>query len=151
MTAFDLRNMLAQFHERILYGLTMLSGALFSTMGAVLTEGEVRHLYVTFTASIITAGFLALMFKSPLESIRLTVGRTGLSIVGGILGTRFFILHYGIKAVDGDVVALAGVAALVTGGGFLIGYPLLQIINTNSKTFADKLYRRWAGKAEKGE
>lgn len=143
MTLFQYRNMHSAFHEKILYGLTMLSGAFFSTMGAVLTEGEVRHLYVTFTSSIITAGFLALIFKSPLESMRLTVGRSGLAVVGGILGTRFFILHYGIKSVDGDVVALAGVAALVTGTGFLIGYPLLQIVNAKSGSLAKKIFDKW--------
>lgn len=148
MNAFQLRHSMNVFHDKILYGISSLAAAFFSTLGAILTEGEVRHLYVTFTSSILTAGFLALMFKAPLETIRLTVGRSGLSIIGGVLGTRFFIMHYGIKAVDGDVVALAGVAALVTGIGFLIGYPFLQIINTNGKSIAGYIWRKNGPKLE---
>lgn len=129
--------------EKITYGIAAITSATASTFGAVLTSGESRWLFVTITASILTACFLALIFKRVDEGIRLVIGRAGLSILGGVLGSRFIVHHYGITVVDSDIVALAGVAAAVTMGGFLVGYPLIQIINAKSGTLAERIFKKW--------
>lgn len=129
--------------EKITYGVAAITSAAASTFGAILTDGESRWLFVTITASILTACFLALIFKRVDEGIRLVIGRAGLSILGGVLGSRYIVHQYGIKAVDNDIVALAGVAAGVTMAGFLIGYPLIQLVNAKSGTIADKIFKKW--------
>jgi hypothetical protein len=129
--------------EKIAYGVYNLAGAAASTVGAILTDGEARWLYVTITASILTAGFLALVFKKLDESIRIVIGRSGLAILGGVLGSRYIVHRYGIAAVDGDVVALAGVAAGVCIASFIVGYPLLQLVNSKSGSLAKKLLDKW--------
>lgn len=131
------------FHEKILFGLSILASAAASTMGAVLSTGETRWLYVTITSCILTAAFLALVFKRSDETIRIVVGRSGLSILGGVLGSRFIVHKYGITAANSDVVALAGIAAAVCMGAFIIGYPLLQLVNSKSGGLAKKIYDKW--------
>ena len=129
--------------EKIFYGVAALVSAASSTMGAVLSTGESRWFLVTITSSILTACFLSLVFKRVDEGIRIVIGRAGLSIVGGVLASRYIVHRYGISVVDNDVVALAGVAAGVTIGGFLIGYPLLQLINAKGGTIAEKIFKKF--------
>lgn len=129
--------------EKITYGIAAMASAAMSTLGAILSEGDNRWLFVTLTSSILTACFLALVFKRVDETIRIVIGRAGLAIIGGVLGSRYIVHHYGIKSVDSDVVALAGVAAAVTLGGFIIGYPLLQLINSKSGTLAEKIFKKF--------
>jgi hypothetical protein len=131
--------------EKIFFGLAVLLSSAFSTLGAILTDGETRWIMVTFTSSILTAAFLSLVFKRVDETIRHVVGRSGLAILGGMLGSRYLVHRYGISFVDGDVVGLAGLAAAVTLVGWLIGYWLLVIANANGKKIADKLFKRWMG------
>jgi len=129
--------------EKITYGVGALASAAMSTVGAVLSDGDVRWFCVTFTASILTACFLALIFKRVDEGIRLVIGRAGMAILGGVLASRYIVHHYGLKIVDNDVVALAGVAAGVTAVGFVVGYPLLQLINSKSGTLAEKIFKKF--------
>lgn len=129
--------------DKILYGAAALLSSAASTMGAVMTEGETRWLYVTMTASILTACFLALIFKKAEESIRIVIGRSGLAILSGVLLSRWMVHKFGIEMVNGDVVALAGLAAAVTIGGFLVGFKLLHVINSKSDSLAKKLFDKW--------
>lgn len=129
--------------EKITYGLAILSSAASSTAAAILSAGETRWLCVTITSSILTSGFLALVFKRTDETIRLVIGRCGLSLLCGVLGSRYIVHRYGIEAVDNDIVALAGVAAGVTMAGFILGYPLLQLVNSKSGTLAEKIFKKF--------
>lgn len=129
--------------EKITYGVAAITASGFSTLGAMMTEGESRWFFVTFTASILTACFLALIFKRVDEGIRLVIGRAGLSILGGVLASRFLVDRFNLSVVHQDIVALAGVAAAVTIACFIVGYPLLQIINSKSGTIADRIFKKW--------
>lgn len=132
-----------QFAEKILYGASALASAAASTMGAIMTEGDTRWFFVTVTASILTACFLALIFKKTEESIRIVIGRSGIAILCGVLLSRWMVHSFGIKMVDGDVVGLAGLAAAVTAGGFLVGFKLLHLINSKSDSLAKKIFDKW--------
>ena len=129
--------------EKITYGLAAMASAGMSTLGAILTDGESRWLFVTITSSILTACFLALVFKRVDETIRIVIGRAGLSILGGVLGSRYIVHRYAMTSAENDIVALAGVAAAVTIGGFILGYPLLQLINSRSGTLAEKIFKKF--------
>ena len=129
--------------EKITYGLAAMASAGMSTLGAILTDGESRWLFVTITSSILTACFLALVFKRVDETIRIVIGRAGLSILGGVLGSRYIVHRYALTSAENDIVALAGVAAAVTIAGFIIGYPLLQLINSRSGTLAEKIFKKF--------
>lgn len=108
-----------------------------------MTEGEARWIYITITASILTACFMALIFKRADESIRLVIGRSGLAILAGVLASRWAVHKFGIELVEGDVVALAGLAAGVTIGAFLIGYPLLQVVNEKSAGIVNAILTKY--------
>lgn len=129
--------------EKFTYGLAILSSAASSTMAAILSAGETRWLCVTITSAILTSGFLALVFKRTDETIRLVIGRCGLSLLCGVLGSRYIVHRWGISVVDNDIVSLAGVAAAVTMAGFVIGYPLLQLVNSKSGTIAERIFKKF--------
>lgn len=131
------------FAEKILYGASAFTSAAASTAGAIMTEGDTRWFFVTVTASILTACFLALIFKKAEESIRIVIGRSGIAILCGVLLSRWMVHSFGIKMVDGDVVGLAGLAAAVTAGGFLVGFKFLHLINSKSDSLAKKLFDKW--------
>lgn len=130
--------------EKITYGLATLASAALSTIGAIISSGEARWFYVTITSALLTAAFLALVFKRAEESIRIVIGRCGLSLLGGVLGSRYVVHRYGLKIVDNDIVALAGVAAGMTMACFIIGYPLLQLINSKSGTIVERIFKKFA-------
>jgi hypothetical protein len=135
--------------EKILFGLATMGGSGVCTLGAVMNEGDARYLYVTLAVSIITAAFCAIIFKRQDEAMRVVSGRCGLSILGGIFGTRY-LLHKGwLTAVDGDVIILGGQAIVVTMAAYFVGFWVLYRLDRNGKGLADKIFSRWSG-GEKG-
>ena len=133
-----------QFHEKIFFGFTTLSSTAFSMVGAILTTGEARWLYVTLAASSMTSGFLALMFKRADESMRLVVGRCGFAILGGILATRPIVHHLGFeKLTETDIISLGGLSAATCIGTFFIGFAMLSYIERASPALAEKWFKKF--------
>ncbi|MCW1913988.1 hypothetical protein OJ996_10405 [Luteolibacter sp. GHJ8] len=99
-------------------------------------EGEWRWLCITFTSSILMASFVTVIVKSPIETMKVTVGRAGVAIMLGTLGTRELVIRWGIDAFHGDAIRLAGWAAGMTAIGMTVGYPLLLLLNTKGKDLA---------------
>ena len=132
------------FHEKVFFGLTTLATTGFSMIGAIMTTGEARWLYVTFAASSMTSGFLALMFKRADETIRLVVGRCGFAILGGILATRPIVHQLGFQSVaDTDIISLGGMSAATCIATFFVGYSLLAIIEKSSPSIAEKWFKKF--------
>lgn len=130
-------------HEKVMFGGTVLVSSATSAVGAMLTTGETRWLFVTFTVSFLMSGFLALMFKKTTESIQLVVGRCGFSIFGGILATHPVVKHFRIDTANGDVIELAGVSSLVCILTFFVGFRLLKIIENRAPELAEKWFKRF--------
>jgi predicted Co/Zn/Cd cation transporter (cation efflux family) len=130
--------------EKVIYGVATIGGSGFSALGAIMTHGEARYFYVTLAVSIVTAAFCAIVFKRQDEAMRVVVGRCGLSILGGIFGTRY-ALHKGwLTVVDGDVIILGSQAIVVTILSFFVGFYILHILNRNGKDLADRIFKKWS-------
>jgi hypothetical protein len=131
------------FHEKILFGISTLSSTGFSVLGAMLTTGESRWLYVTLAASSMTSGFLALMFKRQDETMRLVVGRCGFAILGGILATRPITHFLGFeKLTETDIISLGGLSAATCIVTFFVGFALLTILEKQAPAIADKWLKK---------
>jgi hypothetical protein len=131
------------FHEKLLFGITTLASTGFSMLGAIMTEGEARWLYVTLAASSMTSGFLALMFKKPEEAIRLVVGRCGFAILGGILATRPIVHQLGfLKVNETDIISLGGLSAITCIITFFVGHAGLLIVERQSPRLAEKWLKK---------
>lgn len=131
------------FHEKILFGLTTLSGTGFSMLGAIVTDGEARWLYVTLAASSMTSGFLALMFKKQEEAIRLVVGRCGFAILGGVLATRPMVHWLGFENLTHtDIISLGGLSALTCIITFFVGFAGLLLLEKQAPQLADKWFKK---------
>lgn len=132
------------FHEKLFFGFITLASTAFSTLGAILTTGEARWLYVTLATSSMTSGFIALMFKRADESMRLVIGRCGFAILGGILATRPIVHHLGFESiVETDIISLGGLSSLSCIGTFFVGHSVLSIIEKQAPKLADKWFRRF--------
>lgn len=134
-----------QFHEKVFFGFITLASTAFSMIGAILTTGEARWLYVTLAASSMTSGFLALMFKRADESMRLVVGRCGFAILGGILATRPIVHHLGFeKVTETDIISLGGLSAATCIGTFFVGFAMLSCIEKSSPVLAEKWFKKFS-------
>ena len=131
------------FHEKLFFGFTTLVSTGCSMLGAIITTGEARWLYVTLAASSMTSGFLALMFKRQDETMRLVIGRCGFAILGGILATRPIVHHLGFdKVADTDIISLGGLSAATCIGTFFVGYALLSCLEKNAPALAEKWFKK---------
>ena len=136
--------MMTYTQEKIFFGVSsIVSSALFG-MGAILSEGhETRWIYVTLACSVITASFLSLIFKKVDETMRIVVGRSGMSILGGIFGSKAVVSYFGWEQPNSDVVVLGGVAVSCCIFAFIIGYALLHVVNRKSSDIANKILDKW--------
>jgi hypothetical protein len=131
------------FHEKLFFGFITLISSGFSLLGAILTTGEARWLYVTLATSSMTSGFLALMFKRADESMRLVIGRCGFAILGGILATRPIVNHLGFKELaETDIISLGGLSSTTCIITFFVGHRLLTIIERNAPVIAEKWFKK---------
>lgn len=127
------------FHEKLLFGALSVISSSFLWMGAIMTTGESRWLYLTAAASIMMSGFLSLVFRRPDESIRLVIGRAGIATLGGIFGTKFVVHHYDLGIAIEDGINLAGIASLVCVTVFFVGIKALNILSTRADSILEKL------------
>ena len=133
------------FHEKIFFGLTTLASTGLSMIGAIITTGEARWIYVTLASSFMTSGFLALMFKKQDETIRLVIGRCGFAILAGIMATRPIVHHLGFEQLaDTDIISLGGLASITCIVAFFCGFLALQ----SFERLAPQLVARWFKKFE---
>lgn len=132
------------FHEKLFFGFITLVSTGFSTLGAIITTGEARWLYVTLATSSMTSGFLALMFKRADETMRLVIGRCGLAILGGILATRPIVHQLGFdELADTDIISLGGLSSATCIGTFFVGHALLSVVERQAPKIAEKWFRRF--------
>lgn len=137
---------MSYFHEKTILGFAGLLSWSVTTLGAVMVEDEaLRYFYATFSISILTAFFMALVFRRTDETIRLVIGRCGLSILSGIFGTRFAIHYFKLEKTGADIVLLMGLSGIVTIAGFLIGFAFLKVINRKASQIANKIADRYVG------
>lgn len=136
---------MSSFHEKIFFGCITLLSSGFSMVGAIMTDGDARWLYVTLASSSMTSGFLALMFKRAEETMRLVIGRCGFAILGGILATRPVVHSLGFEQVtETDIISLGGLSAATCIGTFFVGYAMLSCIEKAAPSLAEKWFRKFS-------
>ena len=133
------------FHEKLFFGSVTLTSSGLYMLGAIMTTGEARWIYVTLAASSMTSGFLALMFKKEDETIRLVVGRCGFAILGGILATRPITHHLGFENLtETDIISLGGLSSLTCIGTFFLCIPLLKVLEKAAPDLAAKWFKKFS-------
>lgn len=138
------------WQEKIVFAGSIFCAAAAAWLGAMFSDEQVAWLFVTVAASVLTAGFLALVFRRPTEGIGVVIGRCGISILGGVLGTRIGVEVLGIDAAHSDPIYLAGVTTMFCAAGFFVGFALVRELDESSpkiaKRLMDWLVNRWIGK-----
>lgn len=125
--------MLDYHHEKLLFGIPTMVGSLLCSTGAIMTTGEIRWIYVTLAVGVMTSAFLALLFKKDSETIRIVVGRCGLSIMLSVLGSKLVVHAYKITGVQEDVLLLSAIAMGICIAGYFVGHGFLSYLNKNSE------------------
>lgn len=130
--------------EKIFFGLVSIVSSTIFGLGAILTnEEQARWIYVTLACSVMTAGFLALIFKRQDETMRIVVGRSGMSILGGVFGSKGVVQYFGWQSPHSDVVILGGIAIISCIFSFIIGFVVLEMLNSKSSVIAKKLFDKF--------
>lgn len=135
---------MSPFAEKVFFGSIALIGTTFSTLGAIMTTGETRWVYVTFAASSMTSGFVSLMVKKDEDAIHRTLGRFGFAILGGILGTKPIVTQLGFsKLCETDIISLAGLSSAVCIGTFFVGVSFLKLLEVAAPGIAEKWLKKF--------
>lgn len=124
--------------ERIIYGLGNIVASMFFTLGAIFTPGESRWLFVTLASAVLMSAMLSLTFKRADETIRLVIGRGGISILCGIFLSKPLVLYFGIHSAETDIVILGACAALSSIFGFILGFAGLEYLIKKSDAIAKR-------------
>jgi peptidoglycan/LPS O-acetylase OafA/YrhL len=148
---FDIRReTVTWWEEKIVFALSIFGTAAAAWIGAILSDEETTWLFVTVAASTLTSGFLALVFRRPTEGIGVVIGRCGIAIMGGVLGTRIGVTAMHIQPAHSDPIYLAGVTTMVCAAAFFVGFALVRELDESSpkiaKRIMDWLLNRWLGK-----
>lgn len=125
--------------EKLLYGSATLVSSSICAIGAVVTSDEQRWIYVTLAIGVMCSSFLALIFRKATESMKVTVGRCGLSVMGSVFGSPLVVHFYKINGTDDGILLLAGIAMAVCIASFFIGYGFLRMLDKNSNSFGSSL------------
>lgn len=135
------------FQEKLFYSATVFlsSGCLW--LGTILTTGDIRWLYATGAASLMTSGFVGLALRKDGDSIRILISRTGLGFMGGVFGTKIILHHFSsLKQVklstDTDLILLCGVATIVSMVTHIIGYAIIKSADDSAQNIASRLLDR---------
>jgi hypothetical protein len=126
------------FQEKLFFSASIGLSAAVSWIGAIVSTGDARWIYVTLSSSILMAAFLALVVRQSGETIQLTVGRCGIAILGGVLGTRLGIGLLNEEVIHSDMIYLAGVSSLFCVGAFLLGVAFLRAVDQSSTHIAKR-------------
>jgi hypothetical protein len=129
---------LYHYHDKLIIGFSSIFAAGISHLGAILSEGEVRWFFVTVSVSLITAVFLAMMFKRPDETIQLMAARCGFTLLGGVFLTKGVAHHMGIELIERDIIAFGGLTCGVAITTFILGYQILRYLERRSEYLAKK-------------
>lgn len=117
------------YNEKIFFGTTNLIGAFFATLGAMMTYGDARWIFVTLVVGIITSTSMALMTRKD-ENMKIVVGRFLFAVVATVLGTR--VLSHSIASLaimNDDIIFLGAIAGAVNVFAFTVGYGLIRSLN----------------------
>ena len=132
------------FLEKIGFGLSSLAFTGFSTLGAIMTTGETRWVYVTFASSSLMSGFLSLMFRRSDETIHLAIGRFGFALMGGILGTKPIIHQLGFSQLcETDIISLAGLSSMTCIATFTVGVAALKMLEKLAPEIVAKYFKKY--------
>ena len=132
--------------DRILFTITWLGSIVSSYAGIAVSPAEQRWFFITLCAAFVTSGFLTLGLKGDGETIRVIIGRAGVSLLFGIFVTYPVVNYFGWESAHTSLVALGGIASLVTGVGFLFGYTGLEVLMRRRAAYTEKLIKKWMPK-----
>ena len=125
--------------EKLLYGSATIVTTTLCGIGAIVNDADQRWIYVTLAIGVMCSAFLALVFRKERETMKITVGRCGLSIMGSVFGSPLVVHFYKINGTEDNVLLLAGIAMSVCIASFFIGFAFLRMLDKNSNTFGATL------------
>lgn len=127
------------YQEKIFFALSSLVSSLFFGLGAIFSEGDVRWLFVTMGVSTLGSSFLSMTFRRQNESIRVVIGRCGITILAAIFGSKAAVHYWQLKVVNEDIALLGAVTLAVTIIAYFPGHSLFKSLDRNSTNIGSTL------------
>lgn len=129
------------YHEKILFAISTLCSTAFFWLGAIVSEGDVRWLFVTMGVSTLGSSFLAMTFRHATESIRVVIGRCGITILAAVFGSKALVQYWNLKIVNEDITLLGAVTLLVTLIAYFPGHGLVKSLDRESGTLGGTILK----------
>ena len=135
------------FQEKIFSSATIAFSSGVLWLGTILTTGDIRWIYATGAASLMTSGFVGLALRKDADNVRILIARTGIGFLGGVFGTKI-ILHYftsldDVRAsTDADLILLSGVATIVAAGTHIFGYAIIKSADDSAQNVASRIVEK---------
>lgn len=135
------------FQEKLFYYSTIAISSGVLWLGTLLTTGDVRWLYATGAASLMSSGFIGLALRKDSDNVRVLIARTGLGIIGGVFGTKLLLHHFssfdGIRVQsETDIILLSGIATIVAGLTHIFGYAIIKSAEDSAQNVASRFIER---------
>jgi hypothetical protein len=135
------------FQEKIFYSATVFVSSGMLWIGSLLSAGDIRWIYATSAASLLTSGFVSLATRKEKDSMGIVIGRCGIGFGGGVVGTKLILssfpslTHYKAMA-EADIIFLAGIATIVSILSHIFGYSLIKAADDSAQNVASRLLDR---------
>jgi len=126
--------------EKLLIGFGGMVSSSTLALGAIMTTGELRWIYVTLAVGMMTSVFLTLLLKRPTDTVQVIIGRCGLSIMFSMVGSKLVVHFYKITGADSDVVILSAITMGVCVVGYTLGHNFVRMLARNSEKESSKLF-----------
>jgi hypothetical protein len=133
--------------EKIFYASTVFGSSGFLWVGSLLSDGDIRWLYATAAASLLTSGFVSLATRKEADSIGTVIARCGIGFGGGVVLTKVILvvfpsLTHVRTAADTDVIFLAGIATIVSIVSHIFGFSVIKAADDSASTVASRVVDR---------
>jgi hypothetical protein len=135
------------FQEKLFYSATIALSSGVLWLGTILTTGDVRWLYATGAASLMTSGFVGLALRKDADNIRILISRTGIGIVGGVFGTKLLLHQFStldsirVRS-ETDLILLSGIATLVAAASHIFGYAIIKSADDSAQNVASRIVEK---------
>lgn len=130
------------YQDKVVLTLSAIVSSFISTVvGLASAESDIRWACMTVAVSILVSCFLSLSFRRPTESIKVVIGRAGITLVAGVFGTRALVHYYALKVVNEDIFLLGAVSSAVCIVAYFPGHSLIKSLDKESNNFGSMLLR----------
>jgi hypothetical protein len=133
--------MTTYYHEKLIFTAAAVISSGIMYIGAIMTTGDSQWLFATGSVSVLVSAFLSLTFRRSSESIRVVIGRCGITILLSVFGTRFVVYYCKLAEVTkDDMMMLGAITMAVCLAAYFPGHSMIRGLDRQSNSIGQSLF-----------